>query len=168
MNTNHQPVRQNVRYLTPRSLKNIKPFELLFGRKPCISLDTIVPQIDTTDRSRGLDNFVESRRQSFREVRLALERHHQSKIKARLKANNKITRESAGTAAQTGDIVLVKESSSNIEHNGSGGKLKRERRTGPWGMAKSSKRGLDNQSNHGRKKHLNPPCIPWRYQTLSR
>ena len=102
----------------------------------CISLDTLVPQIDATDRSGGLDNFVESRRQSFREVRLALEKHHQSKVNARLKANNEITGVSAGTVAQTGDIVLVKESSGNVERNGSSGKLKHERWTGPWKMTK--------------------------------
>ena len=32
-------------------------------QKPPIPLDTLVPQIDATDRSGGLDNFVESKRQ---------------------------------------------------------------------------------------------------------
>ena len=58
-------------------------------RKPRISLDTLVPQIDATDKSGGLGSFVESRRQNFREVRLALEKRHQSKVNARLKANEK-------------------------------------------------------------------------------
>ena len=35
-----------------------------------------------------------------------------------------------------GDLVLVKESSSNIERNGSGGKLEHERWTGPWKLTK--------------------------------
>ena len=118
------------------------PFELLFGRKPRIPLDTFVPQIDATDRSGGLDNFVESRRQNFREVRLTLEKRHQSKVNARLKANNKITRESAGTVSQTGDLVLVKESSSNVERNGSGGKLEHERWTGPWKITNVLNAGL--------------------------
>ena len=78
------------------------------ARKHRISLDTLVPQTDATDRSGGLDNFVESKRQNFREVRLALEKRHQSKINARLKANNKTIKESVGTIAQTGDLVLVK------------------------------------------------------------
>ena len=68
-------------------------------RKSRISLNTLVPQIDATDRFGGLDNFVESRRQNFREVRLALEKRHQSEANARLKANNKILRVSAGTVA---------------------------------------------------------------------
>ena len=117
-------------------------FELLFGRKPRISLDNLVPQIDATDMSGGLDSFVESRRQHFREVRLALEKRHQSKVNARLKANEKITRESAGTGAQAGDLVLVKVSSSNIERNGSGGKLEHERWTGPWKIIKVLNAGL--------------------------
>ena len=113
----------------PTIPNNMTPFELLFGRKPRISLDTLVPQIDATDISGGLDSFVESRRQNFREARLALEKRHQNKVNARLKANEKISRESAGTGAQVGDLVLVKESSSNIERNGSGGKLEHERWT---------------------------------------
>ena len=58
----------------PTLPNNMTLFELLFGRKPRISPDTLVPQIDATDVSGGLDSFVESRRQNFREVRLALER----------------------------------------------------------------------------------------------
>ena len=75
--------------LDPTLPNTMTPFELLFGRKPRISLDTLVPQIDATDKSGGLDSFVESRRQNFREVRLALEKRHQSKVNARLKANEK-------------------------------------------------------------------------------
>ena len=58
--------------IDPTLPKNMTPFELLFGRKPRISLDTLVPQIYATGRPGGLDNFVESRRQDFREVRRAL------------------------------------------------------------------------------------------------
>ena len=118
------------------------PFELLFGRKPRISLDTLVPQIYTTDKSGGLDNFGESRRRNFGEVRLALEKRHQSKVNARLKANNKISRGSAGAVAQTGDLVLVKESSSYVERNRSGGKFEHERWTGLWKITKVLNAGL--------------------------
>ena len=45
-------------------------------RKPRIPLDTLVPQIDATGRLGGLDNFEESRRQNFREVRLVLAKHN--------------------------------------------------------------------------------------------
>ena len=121
---------------------NMTPFELLFGRKRHISLDTLVPQIDTTDRSGGLDSSVESRRQNLREVRLALEKRHQSKVNARLKANEKVTRESAGPGAPARDLVLVKESGSNIERNGSVGKLEHERWTGPWKIIKVLNAGV--------------------------
>ena len=82
-----------------------------------------MPQIDATDRSGELDDFVESRQQNFREVQAVPVKRHQRKANARPKANNKIIRESAGTVAQTGDLDLVKESSSNVERNGSSGKL---------------------------------------------
>ena len=118
------------------------PLEPRFGRKLCIFLDTLVLQIDVTERSEGLDKFLESRRQNFRKVRLALEKRHQSKVKARLKANNKITKESAGTVAQTGGLVLVEESSSNVERNGRGGKLEHERWMGPWKINKVLNAGL--------------------------
>ena len=106
---------------------------------------------------------MESRRQNFREVRLASEKRHQSKINARLKANYKITRESAGTVAQTGDLVLVKESSSNVERNGSGGKLEHERGTGPWKTTKVLDAGLINEvvmeGRSTRTRHVSPGGI---------
>ena len=64
---------------------------------------------------------------NFREVRPVPVTRHQSKANARPKSNNKIVGESAGTVAQTGDLVLVKEASSNVERNGSSGKLEHER-----------------------------------------
>ena len=124
-------------------------------RKPRIPLDTLMPQIDGTARSGGLDNFVESRRQNFREVRPVPVKHHQNKANARPKANNKIGRESAETVAQTGDLVFVKESSSsNVERNGSSDKFEHELGTSPWKITKVLKRGLDNQVVP------NTPCIP--------
>ena len=123
--------------------RNVTPFELLFDRKPRISIHTLVPQIDATNRSEGLDNFVENRRLNFWEERLALDKRHQSKDKSRQKAKRKITRESAGTVAQTSDlIVLVRKSGSNVERNGYGGKLEHERWTGPWKINKILNAGL--------------------------
>ena len=46
----------------PTLPKTMTSFELLFGQKPRISLDNLVQQIDATDKPRGLDNFVKSRR----------------------------------------------------------------------------------------------------------
>ena len=107
------------------------------AQKSRISLDTLVPQIDATYTSGGLDNFVESRRPHFREVRPVLEKRHQSEVNARLKANNKMIRESAGAVTQTGDdLVLVEKSSSNVERNGSRGKLEYEQGTRPCKITK--------------------------------
>ena len=75
----------------------ITPFGLLFGRKPCISLDTFVPQIDDMDRTQELENFVESRRQNFKEIYFTLEKRHRIKAKSRQKANNRNLRKSART-----------------------------------------------------------------------
>ena len=85
---------------------------------------------------------MESRRQNLRKVRLVLVKRHQSKANALPKANNRIIRESEGTVAQTGGLVLVKESSSNVERNGSGGKLEHERGTSPWKITKVLNAGL--------------------------
>ena len=59
-------------------LREVPPESSTIGevRKPRIPLDTLVPQIDATGRLGGLDNFVESRRQNFREVRLVLAKHN--------------------------------------------------------------------------------------------
>ena len=56
------------------------------GLEARIPLDTLVPQIDATDRSGGLDNFVESRRQNFKEIRPVPVKSHQSKANARPKS----------------------------------------------------------------------------------
>ena len=38
------------------------PFEILFGRKPQTSLDTLVPHVDDTETTGGRDYFVKQRR----------------------------------------------------------------------------------------------------------
>ena len=66
-----------------------------------------MPNIGDTDRTGRLDDFVESRRQNFREVRLALGKRHQNKAKFRQMANNGFLRGMAGILARTDDLVLV-------------------------------------------------------------
>ena len=73
----------------PKLPNNMIPFELIFDRTSRTSPDTLVPQIDDTDRTGGLDNFVESRRQNFREVRLALEEKLAEKGQVPIKDENK-------------------------------------------------------------------------------
>ena len=55
------------------------------------------------------------------------------------------SRETVKTVAQTGDLVLAKESSSNVERDGSSGKLEHEQGTSPWKIAVLLRRGPDNQ-----------------------
>ena len=47
-------------------------FELLFGRKPRASLDSLVPLLDDIIQPDSLDNFVEQRKQKLLEVRKSL------------------------------------------------------------------------------------------------
>ena len=122
-----------------------------------------MPQKYYPDRTGGLDTFVENRRQNIREVRLAQEKCHQSKMKSRSKANIKTARESAGTVAQTGDLIFVKGSDSNIDRNGRGGKLEHERWMGSWKIIKTFDAGVTIGIVLGRRntrtRHVFPACI---------
>ena len=83
----------------------------------------------------GLDNFMETRRQYLREVRLVLEKRHSDRART-------IARQSPGSTAAPGDLVLVRESDSSIQRNGLGGKLEHERWTGPWKVTNILQKGL--------------------------
>ena len=48
------------------------PFQPLFGRSTRTTLDMLVPQMDDTEATGGLSNFIESRRHNMREVAEAL------------------------------------------------------------------------------------------------
>ena len=126
----------------PTLPSSMTPFELLFGRSPRTSLDTLVPRLDDTESTRGLENFVERRRQNLREVRLALEKRHETKVVARRRANARISRPSAGVRAETGDLVLVREADSTTYREGLGKKLLHEKWTGPWRVDEVVQRGL--------------------------
>lgn len=54
------------RYATQDTSEQTSPFEIMFGRKPRTSLDTLVPQIDDLETSAGPDSFVEQRCQFLR------------------------------------------------------------------------------------------------------
>ena len=78
---------------------NMSPFEILFGRKPRTSLDTLVPQMDDSEATGGLDGFIEQRRQVLREVRQVLEKKHENRIATREKVNAGIAKPLAGVTA---------------------------------------------------------------------
>ena len=88
------------------------PFDLLFG--PRTSFNMLVPQMDDTEVTRGLENFIGGCRHSLREVWQALERLREGREKARQLHKATIQRPSAGTRAAKGDLVLARESDSLI------------------------------------------------------
>ena len=79
-----------------------------------------------------VDNFVENGRQYLREMRLVLEKRHSNRTRARQRVNDTIARQSPGSAAAPGGLVLVRELESNIYRSGLGGNLEHERWAGPW------------------------------------
>ena len=120
----------------------LTPFEMLFGRPPRTSLDSLVPLESESEATGGLDNFVERRKQNMREVRVALEQRHSAQTAARQKANQSISRPSPGVSVETGDLVLVRESDSSRHRDGRGKKLQHEVYTGPWEVSEVLQRGL--------------------------
>ena len=108
------------------------PFQLLFGRSPRTSLDMLVPQMDDTDATGGLDNCIEGHRHNLREVREALERMRGGREKARQHHNAAIQRPSAGARVTRRDLVLARERDSSLHRQGMGPKLAYEKWTGPW------------------------------------
>lgn len=126
---------------TLADVSNPSPFELLFGRKPRTSLDSLVPLTDEVENG-GLDSFVERRKQNLREVRLYLEKRHDLKVASRARANAAISRPSAGVRAERGNLVLVRESDSNRHREGRGMKLQHEVYTGPWTVTDVLQTGL--------------------------
>ena len=131
---------------------HMTPFELLFGRRPRTSLDTLVPLADETGQSGGLDNFVERRKQNLREVRLALEKRHNQRVTARAHANATISRPSAGALVEKGSLVLVCESESSRHRDNRGRKLQHDHYTGPWKVTEVVQAGISIQvTMRGRK-----------------
>ncbi|CAN0165439.1 unnamed protein product, partial [Laminaria digitata] len=61
--------------------------KLLFGRSPRTTLDMLVPQMDDTEATGGLGNFIENRRHNMREVAEALKKIHKDKEVARQRRN---------------------------------------------------------------------------------
>ena len=124
---------------------NMSPFELLFGRPPRTSLDTLVPLSGETENTRGLDNFVEQRRQNMLEVRQAMERRNELRMEARATANATISRPSAGVSADRGSLVLVRTPASLRHRDRHGMKLQHDVYTGPWTVVEVLERGLSVQ-----------------------
>ena len=118
------------------------PFQPLFGRSTRTTLDMLVPQMDDTEATGGLSNFIESRRHNMREVAEALKKLHEDKGVARQRHNAGISRPAARVNVAVGDLVLARESDSALFRQEMGSKLVHEKWTGPWTVTKVVFKGL--------------------------
>lgn len=84
------------------------PFEPLFDRKPRTTLHALLPHVDDTELSRGLDAFVEQRGHVLMEARKGLDNIHCDKVAVRQKINAQIVRPSAGVSVHPEDFVLMR------------------------------------------------------------
>ena len=118
------------------------PFQLLFGRSPGTALDVLVPQMDDTETTGGLTDFMENHRHNVRDFAEALKKIHESRAKTRQRRNAEIRRPSSGVGSTEGDLVLAWESESSLFRQGMGSKLVHEKWTGPWKVVKIVFKGL--------------------------
>ena len=112
------------------------PFQLLFGRSQRTILDVLVPQMDDTETTGGLTNFIENRRHNMREVVGALKNIHEGRVKTRQRRSAEIRRPSSQVGSIEGDLVFARESESSLFRQGMGPKLVHEKRAGPWKVVK--------------------------------
>ena len=70
------------------------PFQLLFGRSPRATFDMLIPQMDDTEATGGLSNFIENRRHNMREVTEAPRKVHEDEEASRQRRNARISRPS--------------------------------------------------------------------------
>ena len=112
------------------------PFQLLFCRSPRTALDVLVPQMDDTETTGGLTNFIENRLHNMRELAEALKKIHESRVKTRHRRNAEIRRPSSQVGSIEGDLVFARESESSLFRQGMGPKLVHEKRAGPWKVVK--------------------------------
>ena len=96
------------------------PFHLLFGRSPRTTLDVLVPQMNDTETTGGLTDFIEKRQHNMREVAEALKKIHESRVKTRQRRNADIRLPSSGVGSVEGDLVLARESESSLFRQGMG------------------------------------------------
>ena len=108
------------------------PFQLLFGHSLRTALDVLVPQMNDTETTGVLTNFIENRRHNMRNVAEALEKIHESRVKTRQRRNAEIRRLSSAVGSIHGDLVLARGSGSSLFSQGIGPKLVHEKWTGPW------------------------------------
>ena len=112
----------------PQSRLNaVTAARLLPLANPRTFLDMLVPQMDETEATGGLENFIEGRRHNVQEVREALERIREGREKVRQHHNAAIQRPLAGARVARGDLVLARERDSSLHQQGMGPKLVHEK-----------------------------------------
>lgn len=112
--------------------RNLSSLEVLFGYESQTTFDTLVPFMDDTKLSGGLDAFIiQCSKQMLRELGQVLEKRHGHNVAVRQKICAHTWRLPAGVSVISGDLVLVKETRSNIHRYKRGGELQDERWTGP-------------------------------------
>lgn len=87
--------------------------------------------MDDSEQSGGLNTFVEQRRQILLEVRQTPEKRHRDRVESRRVAKAKMTRPSAETATNPGDLVLIKEVNRALSRSSTKRNLKHRQRTEP-------------------------------------
>ena len=128
------------------------PFQLLFGRSQRTILDVLVPQMDDTETTGGLTNFIENRRHNMREVVGALKNIHEGRVKTRQRRSAEIRWPSSGVGSVEGDLVLERETESSLVRQGVGPKLVHEKWTGPWKIVQGRVHGIKCCHRDGRTK----------------
>ena len=106
------------------------------GSEMCIrdstAFDVLVPQMDDTETTVGLSNFIENRRHNMREFAEEVKKIQESRVKTRQRRNADIRLPSSGVGSVEGDLVLARESESSFFRQGMRLKLVHEKWTGPW------------------------------------
>ena len=123
-------------YVRPFATLRHASFQLLFIRIPRTTLDILVPQMDNTEATGRISNFMENGRQNMREAAEARSKICESKQAGRQRRSAKISRPPAGVNIAEGDIVLAREGDCSLFRQGLGRELEHEKWTGPWTATK--------------------------------
>ena len=118
--------------LDPSLSSTMTSCQLLFGCSPRTAFDVLVPQMDDTETTVGLSNFIENRRHNMREFAEEVKKIQESRVKTRQRRSMEIRRPSSGLGSVEDDLVLARESESSRFRQGMGPKLVYEKLTGSW------------------------------------
>lgn len=107
------------------------PYRILFGWEPRSHVDATSPGLDGASFGQEMERTVQDQRRMTREI---LDKRQEAQNKQRERHNARLDRESPGTHAAVGDLVLVKEPSGVWHRDGQHPKLAHDHYTSPWGV----------------------------------